>query len=404
MTDPSRVRICGVLEPFASGFAAELAQQGYLPSTLVHQLHLVGHLSRWLTDQGLQVSDLPTRVECFVEARRTAGFAEYRTPRALRPLLGYLRKLGVVPPPAVPAPTGPVELTLVRYRHHLTAERGLADKTGRLYTDAVRPFLYTLVLPDAGTLDVGHLSGAYVVAYVVAHAPKQSRHAAKLSVTALRSFLRFLHLEGAISHSFAEAVPAVSGWRLTGLPRTPEPSDVSRLLASCDCQTTAGRRNFAILTILSRLGLRAAEVAALGLDDIDWHRGEIVVRGKGARTERLPLPADVGAPIAAYLRQGRPATAQARTVFVRLKAPHGALTGRSVTHMVAAAARRAGLGLMHAHRLRHFAATQTLRNGGSLAEVKQLLRHARAQTTAIYAKVDREALRTIARPWPGGVA
>lgn len=191
---------------------------------------------------------------------------------------------------------------------------------------------------------------------------------------------------------------------MAGLPKGVEPAHVRILPASCDCRTTAGCRDFAILTMLARLGLRAAEVAALRLNDIDWRVGEIVVHGKGSRAERLPLPADVGTAIAAYLRDSRPATAQGRTVFVRLMAPHGALSPTGVTHVVAAAAHLAGLEPIHAHRLRHFVATQTLRAGGSLSEIKQLLRHTLAQTTAIYAKVDREALRTIARPWPGGAA
>jgi site-specific recombinase XerD len=179
---------------------------------------------------------------------------------------------------------------------------------------------------------------------------------------------------------------------------------VRHLLASCDRRTAVGARDFAILTTLVRVGLRAGEVAALGLDDLEWRLGEIVVHGKGPRVERLPLPTDVGAAIASYVRRHRPSTAQDRAVFVRRLAPHCGLTPGGITQVVAAAARRAGLGTIYAHRLRHFAATQTLRAGGSLAEIKQLLRHRLASTTAIYTKVDREALRTIARPWPGGVA
>jgi site-specific recombinase XerD len=179
---------------------------------------------------------------------------------------------------------------------------------------------------------------------------------------------------------------------------------VSRLLASCDRGTPGGRRDYAILTVLARLGLRAGEVAGLELDDLDWRGGEIIVRGKGNRAERLPLPADVGEAVAGYLRAGRPATAAGRTVFVRVKAPRRALTKGGVTQVVAAAGRRAGLGPLSAHRLRHTVATELLRAGAPLAEIGQLLRHRSALTTAIYAKVDRDALRTIARAWPGGAA
>ncbi len=223
-------------------------------------------------------------------------------------------------------------------------------------------------------------------------------------MTALRSLLGFLHVDGAIEQSLASAVPSVAGRRLVGLPKGLEPAQVQCLLASCDSSTRTGRRDIAILTMLVRLGMRAGEVAALRLDDIDWRAGEIVVRGKGKCTERLPLPTDVGGAVAAYLHHHRPTSAQGRTVFVRIKAPHRALSSQGVSQAVAAAARRAGLGRIHAHRLRHTAATQMLRTGASLPEIGQLLRHRRALTTAIYAKVDREALRTIARPWPGDAA
>lgn len=191
---------------------------------------------------------------------------------------------------------------------------------------------------------------------------------------------------------------------MAGLPKALELDQVRRLLSSCDRDTANGRRDFAILTMLVRLGLRAGEVAGLGLDDIDWRAGETVIRGKGRRTEQVPLPADVGEAVAAYLRNGRPPTAEGRSVFVRFKAPHRALSAGGVSQVVAAAGLRAGLGRIHAHRLRHTAATEMLRAGAPLSEIGQLLRHRRLLTTAIYAKVDREALRTIARPWPGGEA
>lgn len=404
MRDPSRVRISGALEPFAPGFAIELARQGYLPRAVVHHLHLVAHISRWLTEQGFPVSDLATHAERFLTARRAAGYTTHRTGLALRPMLTYLRTLGVVPPAPAPVLTSPVDVMLARYQQYLTIERGLGAATARGYLDAVRPFLRTRLSPDGLHLEVPHLSAADVTGFVVAHTPHQSRHAAKLTVSALRSFLRFLHVEGAITHPLVAAVPSVAGWRLAGLPKGVDPGQVRSLLASCDRRTTAGCRDLAILTLLARLGLRAAEVSALQLDDVDWRLGEIVVHGKGSRAERLPVPGDVGAAVAAYLRDGRPASAQGRTVFVRLMAPHAALSPTGVTQVVASAAQRVGLGVIHAHRLRHFAAMQTLRAGGSLSEIKQLLRHVRMQTTAIYAKVDRDALRTIAPPWPGGAA
>jgi site-specific recombinase XerD len=293
---------------------------------------------------------------------------------------------------------------LARYRQYLTIERGLRLSTARGYSDAACAFLRTRLSPDGMNLDLEHLTPRDVTTFVVMHTPKQSRPAAKTTMTTLRSFLRFLHVEGVIPQALVATVPSVAGWRLAGLPKGIALAEVQRLLAGCDKGTPAGRRDLAILTMLARLALRAGEVATLRLEDISWRSGEIVVRGKGPRAERLPIPTDVGAAIAAYLRGGRPTTAQGRTVFVRLLAPHGALSPAGVTKVVTAAACRAGLRRIHAHQLRHFAATQTLRAGGSLFEVKQLLRHVHASTTAIYAKVDREALRAIACPWPGGVA
>jgi site-specific recombinase XerD len=225
-----------------------------------------------------------------------------------------------------------------------------------------------------------------------------------LTVTALRSFLVFLHVDGVIERSLAFAVPSVAGWRLAGLPKGLEPDEVRRLLSACDRRTRNGRRDFAILTVLVRLGLRASEVVALRLDDLDWQAGEILVRGKGNRAERLPLPTDVGDAIAMYLRHSRPADADGRAVFVRIRAPHRALSGSGVAQVVAAAAQRVGLGQIFAHRLRHTAATQMLRAGASLQEIGQILRHRSTLTTAIYAKVDRKALRTVARRWPGDAA
>jgi integrase/recombinase XerD len=223
-------------------------------------------------------------------------------------------------------------------------------------------------------------------------------------VTALRSLLGFLHVEGILQKSLVAAVPSAASWRLAGLPRGLKPNEVQRLLAAPDRRTRIGRRDFAVLMLLIRLGLRAGEVAALTLDDINWRAGELMVRGKGDRRERLPLPDDVGQALVGYLQRGRPATALTRHVFIRVRAPHGPMTTGAVSHAVFAAGRRAGLGTVRAHRLRHSAATQLLAAGAPLIEIGQLLRHRSQLTTAIYAKVDTEALRCLARPWPGGGA
>jgi integrase/recombinase XerD len=402
MAEVSGVGVPGRLGPVVSGFAAELSRQGYKPQPVGKQLGLLAALSGWLAAEGVAASELSSEVaERFCAARRAAGHTDRATVRALDPLLRYLRGLGAAPPASGPAPAGPVEELLSNFRRYLEHERGLVPEAARGYVDKVRPFVARFDGP--GGLDLGRVDVAEVRGFVVEECPRMGRRAAQLTVVALRSLLRFLHLEGVLERSLAGAVPSVAGWRLSGLPKRLEPGEIAALLDSCDRSTVVGLRDLAILTVLARLGLRAGEVAALSLEDIDWRAGELIVRGKGSRSERLPLPHDVGAAIVGYLRDARPATAQDRAVFVRVRAPHHRLSSGAVTYVVEAAALRAGLGVVHAHRLRHTAASEMLRCGATLPEVGQVLRHRHAATTAIYAKVDRRALRQIARPWPGAV-
>jgi integrase/recombinase XerD len=400
MHDPSRVRVSGPLEVFASGFAAELARLGYRRTPATFQLQLMAHASRWLAREGLGADELTGEVvERFLAERRAAGYTNYVTARALAPLLGFLRGLGVVPATSPRLAVGAVEVLLADYGEYLAVERGLTTDTIEGYVLAVRSFLNGR-LRDGDKLDLGGLSAADVMAFVVARCSAQSRGAAKMTVTALRSLLGFLHLRGLVAGPLAEAVPSTASWRLSGLPRALEREQLEALVASCDRDTATGRRDYAVLVMLARMGLRAGEVAALRLEDVDWRAGELVVAGKGRRAERLALPADVGEAIVAYLQDGRPATALDRSLVVRVRAPHHGLTGGGVTQIVFAAAARAGLGPLHSHRLRHTAATQMLRAGASLEEIGQVLRHRRVLTTAIYAKVDRDALRPLARQWP----
>src|SRR5450755_1401586 len=404
MIDLSRVRVAGPLEPLAAGFASELVSQGYAAQPAAQQLRLMAHVSRWLAAEGKRAAALDAvTVEAFVVSRRAAGYSNHLTGNALQPLLAYLRGLGVVAEPDVLVPDGPVEVALERYRSYLLVERGLSVITARVYVEAVRPFLVGRLSSDRGRLDLRGLRVGDVTAFVVGRCPAQSRGAAKQTTTALRSLLVYLHVSGEIERPLAGAVPSVAGWRLAGLPKGLTPDQVQALLSACDRDTATGRRDFAILTTLLRLGLRAGEVAALSLDDVNWRAAEIIVRGKGDRCERLPLPADVGQSISVYLHDRRSRCAK-RALFVRVKAPQGSLTSTAVSSVVAAAARRAGLGTVGAHRLRHTVAAEMLRAGASLPEIGQVLRHRHMSTTAIYAKIDREALREIARPWPGARA
>ena len=401
MSDPSRVRFTGPLSPFAQSFAIELARHGYRPSAVANQLRLIAHLSRWLQGQHLDARHLTDAVlDKFLATRRAKGYVLWLSARALTPFLDHLRDRGFPQPPLSKPELSPSEELLDRYHTYLLNVRGIADTTARGYVDTVRPFVVGRARD--GQLDWAGLTGADVIAFVHSATRRLATGSAQLLGTALRSLLTYLHIEGLLRRPLSAAVPSVAGSKHAGLPRALEPGEVERLLAACDRRTRTGRRDFAILMLLVRLGVRAGEVCTLSLDDLDWRAGELIVRGKGNRVERLPLPADVGAALAAYLRRGRPATAQGRSVFVRVHAPHRALTSAGITGVVLTAASRAGVPAVTAHRLRHTVATRLVRAGASLPEISQVLRHRRLLTTAIYAKVDREGLRQLARRWPGG--
>ncbi|MDD2861900.1 MAG: tyrosine-type recombinase/integrase [Acidiphilium sp.] len=403
--DPHGVRISGPLEQFGNGYASELDRLGYAPASVRLQLKVFADLSDWLLRHGADAACLNlSELDRFLSNRRAVGHSRYASPKAIRPILDYLQRLELIMIQGGDGAIGPVDAMLDRFWRYLTVERALASVTARAYLSMMRPFIQRRVTSDCGELDLEHLTLADINSFVVIRCNQQSRGAATLTVTALRSFLRFLHLDGVIEKSLVSAVPSVASRRLVGLPKGLAPDQVQRLFSSCDNTTRRGCRDVAILTILVRLGLRSGEVAKLRLDDIDWRAGEIIVRGKANCLERVPLPADVGCALAKYLQHGRPASAQGRTVFVRIKAPHRNLSSAGVSDVVAYAAKQAGLGRIYAHRLRHTAAMQMLRAGASLPEIGQLLRHRRALTTAIYAKVDRDALRAIARPWSGDAA
>lgn len=402
MSTPSRVQVRGPLSSFAEGFAAELARQGYRPNAAANQLQLLAHLSRWLAAKGLGATALSaSALDEFLAARRSQGYALWLSRKALAPLLTYLHSIGVrVQREEVVL--SPTEALLARYRSYLVDIRSLVATSARGYVDMVRPFVSARAV--AGGLDWAGLKPEDVTGFVLSTCKGRSIRSTRLAATALRSLLRYLHIEGLIARPMAAVIPPVAGSKLAALPCSLAPDEVQRLLTACDRRTRVGRRDFAMLMLLVRLGLRAGEVRALNLDDIDWRAGELVVRGKGNQVERLPLPAEVGEALAGYLRRGRPVTAQGRTVFVRVHAPHCPLSSTGVTQVVVAAAHRAGLGQVSAHRLRHTVATHMVRRGVSLPEVGQVLRHRRLITTAIYAKVDREGLRLLARPWPGGAS
>lgn len=394
------VRVEGPLAPWASGFASELARCGYMHRSISRQLGVFAYASRWLRRRGLRPRDLtPARVERLLQSRCRDGYTHWRTRRGITPMLEYLRAVDVVSTAARPARLRNYSDRLLgQYHDYLVQERGLVTATVRSLCNIARKFL----AQRASAASVRALSAANVRDFF----RKQSRgfstgYAGSIS-SALRSLLRFLHVEGRIPAPLEGAVPSIAGWRLTSLPKSLTPSAVRRLLQSCDRRRLIGRRDYAVLVLVVRLGLRACEVVRLELEDLDWRRGEIVVRGKGKTVSRLPMPKDVGDALSAYVVR-RPRVVS-RAVFLRSLAPLRPGTTSTIKQLVAKASRRAGLPLVSPHKLRHTVATEMLRRGGSLAEIAQVLRHRSLATTAIYAKVDRTALRDLAQPWPGGVA
>jgi integrase/recombinase XerD len=394
--------VSGPLSPYAAGFASWLASRAYSPKAVGNGLYQFDQLSRWLEREGLGVGELTgEQAERFAAARRATGLVTWVAPQSAMLPLGYLRSLGVAPAPTSVVAQGPLEELLEDYRRYLRVERALSEHT---VLDAYGPAARLFLAGWEGTDGLGleRLSAADVTSFLARECPKRSVSGARDLVCALRSLLRYLHLAGLIDAPLVWAVPSVADLRDRSLPRGLEPAAVRRLLASCDRRRLVGRRDYAVLLLLARLGLRAGEVAAIRLDDIDWRAGLLLVHGKGSRQDVLPVPVDVGEALVSYLRR-RP-RCECRALFLRVTAPREGLNRCTVAWVVRAACDRAGLPRVGAHRLRHTAATEMLRAGASLPEIGRVLRHREPKTTAIYAKVDRKALRPLARPWPEGGA
>ena len=389
----------GRMGPHVAGFEAWLLERGYTPGTVRGELKVVGRLGLWMAVEDVEVSQLTAVViEEFRSARRDSGCRCVRSVRSFGPLLGYLVRIGALVRETPPLPS-PVEALVAEYRSWLCVERGLAATTVLRYVNLARRFLEERAVLT-GDRFVDELTGVDVIAFLVREIPRCSVGAAKGRVAELRALLKFLYLKGFTSKNLATSVPAVAGWHDTTVPSGLAASDVERLLDGCDRDTPGGVRDFAILVLVARLGLRSIEVARLELGDIDWRAGEIIVRGKARRHDRLPLPRDVGDALAAYLSDARPVTT-IRQVFMAEKAPKRPIRADLVSDVTRRACERVGLPRVGAHRLRHALATEMLRQGATLVEVSQVLRHRDLATTAIYAKVDFVTLRRVAQPWPG---
>jgi site-specific recombinase XerD len=388
----------GRMGPHIAGMQARWLELGYTPGTVKSMLSVAGQLGRWMATVDLDVSQLDAAsIEAFVRSLRDDGARRVPGVRGLTPLLDYLRSQDLLV--AETLPQTPVDELLADYHAWLVVDRCLAGPTVLRYENLARRFLRECAAED-GIGFIEELAGADVIAFLMRESARVSVGAAKGRVAELRSLLRFLYLKGLTATALASAVPPVAGWHDTGIPSGPVATDVQLLLDGCDRNVAGGIRDFAILMLVARLGLRSAEVARLELGDLDWRAGELVVRGKARRRDRMPVPSDVGEALAAYLSQARPATT-IRQVFLALKAPMRAIRPDLVSDVTRRACQRAGLPRAGAHRLRHALATEMLRRGATLVEVSQVLRHRDLATTAIYAKVDLATLRRVAQPWPG---
>lgn len=398
---PSTVRIEGPLQLYAQGFAAELARQGCAEGTASHQLHLLAHLSRWLGERRLDPEDLTgERATEFLRDRRASGRSKRCSARGLAPLLQYLREVHAVPEAGLPIAATPLAHVADAFATYLAQERGLSPQTIAHYQRFGGWFLSAL--SASRELDpLGHLTAGDVSVFLLAQSAQRSDGSLGNVASGLRALLRFLYMRGYTTAPMVAAVLGPVGWRRDSLPKALEPGEVTQLLGSVDRTTGNGRRDFAILLLLVRLGLRAGEVAALCLDDVDWRTGVLQIPGKGRRREPLPLPVDVGEALADYCTHDR-RHGDCRSLFLQGLAPHGSLSRMAITALVYRRCLVAGLPRYGAHRLRHTAATDMRRAGVGLAEIGQVLRHRDLATTALYAREDIDALRTIAAPWPGG--
>jgi len=397
----ARARVPGPLAPFANGFRAELVRLGYTPNSREYKVNQMSRLSRWMGRRGLGAGDLDDGVARAFLADFGKTRSKPPTLRALRPMMDWLCRKGVIAGP--PAPDRrPVDDLMDGYRRWMVSERGLAGRTIGRYEKTARRFLDGRAEAAGGGTGAEALDAASVTGFLLAEAGRGlCPGSVQGRVAELRSLLRYLHLAGVTGPSLAAAVPPVPGWKDTAVPRRVSAEQVRALLDSCDQATATGKRDFAMLMLLARLGLRAAEVAGLRLADFDWRAGELVVHGKARRADRMPLPADVGEAVARYLIEARPRT-RSRTVFLTAVAPPQPMGATGVSEMVHRQSLRAGLAPVRAHRLRHALATDLLGRGFTLPEIGQVLRQRDLATTAAYAKVDYAALRTLALPWPAG--
>jgi site-specific recombinase XerD len=400
MSKVPRSRVLGPLADYADGLRTELDRLGYTAMSKEIKVNQVGRLSRWMADQRLGAGDLDrARLTAFL-ATMASSRRRPRTVAAMKPLLDVLRSRGVLSDMECVEPLGPLDELMDDYHTWMIADRGLAVRTIGRYEVTARRFLTGRVTSGRSSIGVRGVTTTAVTEFLLAETSRGlARGSLQGRVAEMRSLLRFLYLKEFLDSEVARAVPPLPGWKDTAVPPRMAAAQVQALLASCDLATRAGMRDHAMLGLLWRLGLRSAEVASLSLDNMLWRAGEVVVRGKGQRDDRLPLPTDVGDSVTRYILKARPHS-ESRSLFLTVHAPHRPLWPTAVSQVVWRQSRRAGQTPFRAHHLRHALATDLLDRGVRLPEIAQVLRQRDLATTAVYAKVDHTTLRQLALPWP----
>ena len=395
----------GPLVPYLDAFAQSLIDQGFKTHLIGRQIRVVSYFSQWLLDKDVTAEDVnDQQVRCFIE-----GCAQQQSIRrgehaALKRLVEYLKQMNIIAPHPIDNKPTPIQQALSAYANYLQDERELCDKTRIQYCPIIEQFLSGRF--GQGALEFSALRAGDIIGFITQQAKHLSPARAKVATTALRSYLQYLRYCDQIQLDLSAAVPTVPNWSMTGIPRAIAPDHLQAIFAHCPRNTPLGRRDYAILMLLAHLGLRAGEIVSLNLDSIDWEVGSIAVTGKGNQAASLPLPTEVGEAIVEYLRHGRPRSSS-RALFLRACAPIRRLgAAQTVSTIVAAAIKRAGIETPHrgTHQFRHALATDMLRRGATLTEIGSVLRHRHTKTTSLYAKVDFAALRPLSLPWPGGAA
>lgn len=393
----------GPLVSYLDSFANWLEEQGYKRHLLGRQIRVVANFSKWLKSEQITAGEVSDEhaLRFFDDIARTCSVRSGER-ATLRHFMDYLDRLGIVHPLSEPDKITPIKEAVDAFSTYLSQERALSDKTLIQYCPFIERFLSERF--GHGLVEFAALRARDVIEFVTHQVTHLSPARAKVLTTALRSFFRYLLYCGKIQLDLVAAVPTVPNWSMTGIPRAIASDHVRAIFTHCPRDTSIGRRDYAILMLLARLGLRASEIVALTLDSIDWEEGLIVVAGKGDQAASLPIPAEVGEAIAEYLCHGRPSSGS-RALFLRACAPiRGLGAQQSIASIVSAALTRTGIEVRHrgSHQFRHALAADMLRHGATLPEIGNVLRHRHAKTTGIYAKVDFAALRPLSQPWPGG--